>query len=129
MRWVSCSVFFPSRRRHTRSKRDWSSDVCSSELGVALARHRRHEVALGVDHGQCRPSSGGVGLPGDEVGVVEDEVFDLVALHGLVDGLDRAFELELRGVDADDDELLGIPLLERAQLVAYMTAIYSPLTT
>src|SRR5699024_11683644 len=24
--------FFTSRRRHTRSKRDWSSDVCSSDL-------------------------------------------------------------------------------------------------
>src|SRR5207249_5936836 len=28
--------FFSSRRRHTRSKRDWSSDVCSSDLGAAL---------------------------------------------------------------------------------------------
>src|SRR6478672_12978739 len=28
--------FFSSRRRHTRSDRDWSSDVCSSDL-VALA--------------------------------------------------------------------------------------------
>src|SRR5699024_11519909 len=27
----SC-FFFSSRRRHTRSKRDWSSDVCSSDL-------------------------------------------------------------------------------------------------
>src|SRR5699024_11547750 len=26
--------FFSSRRRHTRSKRDWSSDVCSSDLRV-----------------------------------------------------------------------------------------------
>src|SRR5699024_1672927 len=26
--------FFSSRRRHTRSKRDWSSDVCSSDLKV-----------------------------------------------------------------------------------------------
>src|SRR5207247_5313528 len=25
-----------SRRRHTRSTRDWSSDVCSSDLGSAL---------------------------------------------------------------------------------------------
>src|SRR5215471_2001535 len=25
--------FFSSRRRHTRSLRDWSSDVCSSDLG------------------------------------------------------------------------------------------------
>src|SRR5690606_40726315 len=29
-----CSVFFfSSRRRHTRFSRDWSSDVCSSDLG------------------------------------------------------------------------------------------------
>src|SRR5436190_12013240 len=27
--------FFSSRRRHTRSLCDWSSDVCSSDLGVA----------------------------------------------------------------------------------------------
>src|SRR5207302_7150501 len=26
--------FFSSRRRHTRFSRDWSSDVCSSDLGV-----------------------------------------------------------------------------------------------
>src|SRR5207249_7941398 len=30
--------FFSSRRRHTRSKRDWSSDVCSSDLIVFRAR-------------------------------------------------------------------------------------------
>src|SRR5699024_11787586 len=28
--------FFSSRRRHTRSKRDWSSDVCSSDLLVSF---------------------------------------------------------------------------------------------
>src|SRR5699024_9050153 len=28
--------FFSSRRRHTRSKRDWSSDVCSSDLQLML---------------------------------------------------------------------------------------------
>src|SRR5438094_9451992 len=27
--------FFSSRRRHTRSYGDWSSDVCSSDLGLA----------------------------------------------------------------------------------------------
>src|SRR5207249_9592367 len=31
--------FFSSRRRHTRSKRDWSSDVCSSDLISAVADH------------------------------------------------------------------------------------------
>src|SRR3989440_7067363 len=28
--------FFSSRRRHTRSDRDWSSDVCSSDLILAM---------------------------------------------------------------------------------------------
>src|SRR5699024_11691911 len=32
--------FFSSRRRHTRSKRDWSSDVCSSDLGAAQCPHQ-----------------------------------------------------------------------------------------
>src|SRR3989337_727177 len=31
--WCSCFFFFfSSRRRHTRCYRDWSSDVCSSDL-------------------------------------------------------------------------------------------------
>src|SRR5699024_11344212 len=38
--YLSCSLFFyfffSSRRRHTRSKRDWSSDVCSSDLRLVL---------------------------------------------------------------------------------------------
>src|SRR5206468_8878554 len=34
-RWAG--FFFSSRRRHTRSDRDWSSDVCSSDLR-AIAR-------------------------------------------------------------------------------------------
>src|SRR5687768_17994857 len=28
--------FFSSRRRHTRCSRDWSSDVCSSDLGADI---------------------------------------------------------------------------------------------
>src|SRR5437868_12806267 len=34
---ISFFFFFSSRRRHTRSKRDWSSDVCSSDLTGAQA--------------------------------------------------------------------------------------------
>src|SRR5690606_40445751 len=32
---------FSSRRRHTSFSRDWSSDVCSSDLGVARMRQAR----------------------------------------------------------------------------------------
>src|SRR5207247_5275447 len=39
--------FFSSRRRHTRSTRDWSSDVCSSDLGAvdlgSLGSHAGHQ--------------------------------------------------------------------------------------
>src|SRR5699024_11693321 len=37
--------FFSSRRRHTRSKRDWSSDVCSSDLTI-LGMPRTTEVLI-----------------------------------------------------------------------------------
>src|SRR5207249_5754012 len=48
--------FFSSRRRHTRSKRDWSSDVCSSDLGEALPVHGE---ANGIFPGQShRPDLG-----------------------------------------------------------------------
>src|SRR5687768_18284510 len=30
--------FFSSRRRHTRCSRDWSSDVCSSDLAMTPVR-------------------------------------------------------------------------------------------
>src|SRR3712207_9578928 len=36
--------FFSSRRRHTRYWRDWSSDVCSSDLGAVSA-----SVLVGAD--------------------------------------------------------------------------------
>src|ERR1035437_6426357 len=33
-----CFFFFSSRRRHTRYWRGWSSDVCSSDLGLIVAQ-------------------------------------------------------------------------------------------
>src|SRR2546429_9224538 len=33
--------FFSSRRRHTRCSRDWSSDVCSSDLLLVFSRRAR----------------------------------------------------------------------------------------
>src|SRR5256885_4660279 len=34
---LSLFFFFSSRRRHTRLQGDWSSDVCSSDLGTMSA--------------------------------------------------------------------------------------------
>src|SRR5699024_8129769 len=53
--------FFSSRRRHTRSKRDWSSDVCSSDLLKVLA-------------GILDPDQGTLIKPGDyQVGYLSQE--------------------------------------------------------
>src|SRR5258707_4741814 len=41
-----CACFFiSSRRRHTRYWRDWSSDVCSSDL-LAMRDHMRAELTI-----------------------------------------------------------------------------------
>src|SRR5207248_7659195 len=41
--------FFSSRRRHTRSYGDWSSDVCSSDLGGAAASDAFYPFEDGVE--------------------------------------------------------------------------------
>src|SRR5207249_6835981 len=55
---LSFFFFFSSRRRHTRSKRDWSSDVCSSDLFPAegdLRWRRRMDRAQVRRRGDGRP--------------------------------------------------------------------------
>src|SRR2546430_10695775 len=62
-------IFFSSRRRHTRFDCDWSSDVCSSDLLVALAAlellGRSAVLSHPRGHRLCRrvllPSAGAVG--------------------------------------------------------------------
>src|SRR2546429_6410279 len=51
-------VFLSSRRRHTRCSRDWSSDVCSSDLvtpTVATGVHVNQGQQIGVtDNSGCQ---------------------------------------------------------------------------
>src|SRR2546428_1918966 len=52
--------FFSSRRRHTRSDRDWSSDVCSSDLEAHVStKHASPETDAWIsspDGHEKRPS-------------------------------------------------------------------------
>src|SRR5204862_1305164 len=58
--------FFSSRRRHTRSLRDWSSDVCSSDLSpLMLCRFPNRQSIKGdfknlniIAHTNVRASAG-----------------------------------------------------------------------
>src|SRR6267378_4835100 len=47
--WSSVFFCFSSRRRHTRSLRDWSSDVCSSDLDLPVRDSEREDYRSGVD--------------------------------------------------------------------------------
>src|SRR5690606_39496098 len=44
--------FVPSRRRHTRFSRDWSSDVCSSDL-VGVNQYESGDYLRDVSHIYC----------------------------------------------------------------------------
>src|SRR5699024_11708191 len=53
--YIDCFLF-SSRRRHTRSKRDWSSDVCSSDLNryAMLTRPDNHLSKFYLARGRHR---------------------------------------------------------------------------
>src|SRR3712207_1284091 len=54
--------FFSSRRRHTRYWRDWSSDVCSSDLLVVRLLQGHGRRAQGAALALYEPALRGVGL-------------------------------------------------------------------
>src|SRR5690606_39604608 len=51
--------FFSSRRRHTRFSRDWSSDVCSSDLMVASPRNTDNPITSVTVVSAIPPASAG----------------------------------------------------------------------
>src|SRR5699024_12293120 len=61
--------FFSSRRRHTRSKRDWSSDVCSSDLHRPAILARPSPARLSRSR-----SASALGSPGIEASVAAEAV-------------------------------------------------------
>src|SRR6266550_9483896 len=77
MNVISVLFFFSSRRRHTRCSRDWSSDVCSSDLAAreaetahestirgirdALENAQAEETALVTQLTACRVEVGSIG--------------------------------------------------------------------
>src|SRR5690606_39572295 len=67
--WFCCLFFFSSRRRHTRFSRDWSSDVCSSDLTIERAARDLRAGNIYVNRPITgavvgRQPFGGIGLSG-----------------------------------------------------------------
>src|SRR5438094_10185570 len=75
--------FFSSRRRHTRSYGDWSSDVCSSDL-----ENQQRAVLVEIHR--------------------EAQTFFVKQLEGTLEGKAARAYLEDRGLDKDTVERFGI---------------------
>src|SRR6266496_5157823 len=79
--------FFSSRRRHTRSLRDWSSDVCSSDLGPLPGEVRLLAAEVAVGGGLRVDRAEQVKVPDDRRGAeiedLEHRVLDAVGRHPL----------------------------------------------
>src|SRR5689334_24826273 len=94
--------FFSSRRRHTRWNCDWSSDVCSSDLGEPVQQHRGVVVldpAVGVeDHRRAAAA-------------VVEQLVDVEGGHDLgIAGLEQVAAedgLDLPGVDRSEERRVG----------------------
>src|SRR5699024_12040502 len=79
--------FISSRRRHTRSKRDWSSDVCSSDLDLLPEKPEGITKEI-IDDYETRMA------PWEHDEAEETQILDeaLDAHHGQIDMLMRSEE-------------------------------------
>src|SRR5690606_40615057 len=82
-----------SRRRHTRFSRDWSSDVCSSDLvakydvtpeGIATAWITRHPAQMQVVLGTTTPQRVADSAAGSEVPLTRAEWYELFRAAGWI---------------------------------------------
>src|SRR5699024_12234548 len=74
--WSSSFFFFSSRRRHTRSKRDWSSDVCSSDL----IRIRRNDVDGNITESQFFLDFAADNHTDAKTNSIGDDVLDMIEI-------------------------------------------------
>src|SRR3989449_3293821 len=83
--------FFSSRRRHTRCSRDWSSDVCSSDLKSSTRILKLGTETVGEGAGKILVEDF---MPGREValeGLLTDGKLQVLALFDKPDPLDGPF--------------------------------------
>src|SRR5690606_18459075 len=111
--------FFSSRRRHTRFSRDWSSDVCSSDLGdmaigaygiinrfvmlfamIVMGLNQGMQPIVGYNYG-----AGNIGRVKSAFGRTLLLAFCVLAL-GYIIG--KAFPRQIAELFTNDEELIGL---------------------
>src|SRR5690606_39835541 len=99
--------FFSSRRRHTRFSRDWSSDVCSSDLEVAQNGYNE-ALLLDVD-GYVAEGSG------ENIFIVKKGKIYTPDLTSCLEGITRASVMEL--ANRSEERRVGKECVERSAAV------------
>src|SRR5699024_1587725 len=99
--------FFSSRRRHTRSKRDWSSDVCSSDLHpdevlTMAEKYKQPDLCNYYCANQC--PIGQEYVPEVKIKDLSQIVLEMLAsLNSMNRRKDRLIEITADGVISDDE--------------------------
>src|SRR5690625_5784884 len=88
--------FFSSRRRHTRWPRDWSSDVCSSDLGWNVGQEAEWDSPVG----SLRSASG-------------EEIGSDIPAANFVAKWDGDLLSEIVDHDFDEDAGEGVPVVSK----------------
>src|SRR5437870_13281861 len=116
MLFFSFFFFFSSRRRHTRWPRDWSSDVCSSDLAASLGiDDLEHGLVVDTEFfpwkrpGQCPDQPNAMDFISKlevNTGPVHDMILDLVRHHVSVTSTLPVFEMFVPGRPAIQPRVL-----------------------
>src|SRR5258707_12953653 len=101
------TIFFSSRRRHTRYWRDWSSDVCSSDL-YTLALELLPKIELG--------DFKGIKLQRQVAEVTDAQVNE--ALDRIA-GQNRPFAAKAQGAKGEKGDRVVIDLVGKADGAAF----------
>src|SRR2546422_5575392 len=83
--------FFSSRRRHTRCSRDWSSDVCSSDLFQEMLARFKQGIDENIDEGDFQ-SHYDLGVAFKEMGLLDEAIAELQKALRAPDGKLRSSE-------------------------------------
>src|SRR5207245_572792 len=116
--------FFSSRRRHTRCYRDWSSDVCSSDLlpqrgqKACMAEHRFFHQCIARANGYAMPARNATGFPNHRTAIPQHARIWILPVNrkSFVD-LDVLTSLHTA---AAENALIGIVSIERIRVVDFV---------
>src|SRR5260221_3041225 len=89
----TCALFFSSRRRHTRSLCDWSSDVCSSDL-MRDGQRRIIQISEVIGLERCDVIGGDhIGFQTDHLANLDNATLSIPHAFYLHDDIQRSDDL------------------------------------